>query len=178
MIQVICHRGWWEEISEQNTLVAFQRALDNGLGFELDVRDDRGRLIVSHDPTDHPTLWFDGILRLMEGREEAILVNVKSCGLVPLFSRIKRLKNLIFFDVPEEEEIEYREMGFSVHWRSFCRHHIINAHNDEYCDVFISPEVYGHWGLIDRENLWRFADSWAGGYLVTDIPKIAKEFFK
>jgi glycerophosphoryl diester phosphodiesterase len=48
-MKIIAHRGMWFNKHEQNTLVAFERALENGFGIETDFRDFNGSLVISHD---------------------------------------------------------------------------------------------------------------------------------
>lgn len=110
MVKVIAHRGWWKEPYEQNTLVAFKRAFDAGIGVELDVRDWNGKLVVSHDPpvydNDLPD-YFSFVLELLGDRDNILAVNVKSCGLAPLFARLNAPKNWFFFDLPPHEMKDY-----------------------------------------------------------------------
>jgi glycerophosphoryl diester phosphodiesterase len=49
MLKIISHRGFWITPSEQNTEVAFIRALECGFGIETDIRDVSGDLVISHD---------------------------------------------------------------------------------------------------------------------------------
>lgn len=118
MVKVIAHRGWWKTPEEQNTLVAFRRAFDAGIGVELDVRDvwdeDRGvgYLTVSHDPvvtgeTAAKCIRFQKVLDLLGDRDNILAVNVKSCGLAPLFARLNAPKNWFFFDLPPHETKDY-----------------------------------------------------------------------
>ena len=43
-MKIIAHRGYWLEQSEKNTLVAFERAMKCGYGFETDYRDYCGKI--------------------------------------------------------------------------------------------------------------------------------------
>ena len=48
-MKIIAHRGYWLEQSEKNTLVAFERAIKCGYGFETDYRDYCGKIVIAHD---------------------------------------------------------------------------------------------------------------------------------
>ncbi len=49
---VFAHRGFWNETCPENSLPAFQRAVEHGYGIELDVQETQDRqLVVFHDVT-------------------------------------------------------------------------------------------------------------------------------
>ena len=48
-MKIIAHRGYWLEQSEKNTLIAFERAMKYGYGFETDYRDYCGKIVIAHD---------------------------------------------------------------------------------------------------------------------------------
>ena len=55
MLEIIAHRGLWQDTknpndkSAQNTLKAFERAFESGFGVEMDLRDFAGQIVISHD---------------------------------------------------------------------------------------------------------------------------------
>ncbi len=52
MINIIAHRGLWNEKVKENTIEAFQRAIDEKLDIELDVQLSKDkRVVVYHDET-------------------------------------------------------------------------------------------------------------------------------
>lgn len=173
-VSIICHRGWWSTPAEQNTLAAFARAFDAGLGVELDVRDFDGKLVVSHDPpvaqkyADHGLLWFDEVLDLLAGRDLPLAVNVKSCGLAPLFAKVEpKPPRWFFFDVAPGDEESYPRHKLEL----FVREHWDTANPV----LTISPEIFemdpiGHWTMSRR---WE-----KPVFLITDRPQEAMEFFK
>lgn len=118
MIQVIAHRGVWNELEEKNSLVAFQRAIEMGVGIETDIRDFCGRLVVSHDIPSTSSL--DLIATLNEIAPECILnqlpicLNIKSDGMAYLLEEIlSQYKGLDYyvFDASIPELIKYQKMG-------------------------------------------------------------------
>lgn len=83
---ILAHRGLWRQKAEQNTIVSLCDALDQGFGLETDIRDDRGRLVISHDCPmgDEPDV--DAFLACYRDRRstQMLALNVKSCGLQQL----------------------------------------------------------------------------------------------
>jgi glycerophosphoryl diester phosphodiesterase len=48
-MQILAHRGYWQNRKEQNTKEAFIRAFGMGSGVETDLRDCNGEVVISHD---------------------------------------------------------------------------------------------------------------------------------
>lgn len=200
-VTVVCHRGWWTKPEEQNTLAAFARAFDAGLGVELDVRDHCGKLVVSHDPVADEfalPLEFETVLAELGDRSSTLAVNVKSCGLAPWFARIKpKPKNWFFFDVPVPEMTQYIRLGvpYYVRWspqESPPVGQLLNSATGVWCDhgdcfrgttlspnvitAFVSPEVHGR----ETARPWFWAALAATGMdfaICTDKVTEATEFF-
>lgn len=80
-MQILAHRGMWETAAEQNTLAAFARAFDAGFGIETDVRDCRGRLLISHNPPTGDEPGLEDCLALLRGRSLPLAINIKADGL-------------------------------------------------------------------------------------------------
>ena len=92
-MKIIAHRGMWFSKNEQNTLVAFERALENGFGIETDFRDFNGSLVISHDlPLENALkagFFFDLCNQYSSAGPHAI--NVKSDGLQTLLAQYLQL---------------------------------------------------------------------------------------
>jgi len=87
-VEIISHRGYWLTPEEQNTVAAFQRAIDHGFGIETDVRDFNKSLVISHDsPTDKCDA-FDSLLCIARETEVMLAINVKSDGLSQDISKV------------------------------------------------------------------------------------------
>lgn len=80
-MHILAHRGMWDCPAGQNTVAAFARAFDHGFGIETDVRDCRGRLVISHNPPagNEPSLAES--LALLQGRPLPVALNIKADGL-------------------------------------------------------------------------------------------------
>lgn len=160
MVYVVAHRGWWDVPAQQNTLPAFARAFDAGIGVELDVRDCVGSLVVSHDPPvgDYEVhLGFSDVLRLLGDRDNVLAVNVKSCGLAPWFAKLRAPRNWFFFDLPPYEREQYEKLDLPVKQPTISN------------DVWNHPDC-GQWRILRNRD--------GQSYLVTDRPAEAMEFFK
>lgn len=82
-MRIISHRGYWKEPAEKNTVAAFERSFALGFGTETDVRDLDGTLVISHDPPRAGALTFSEFVRVLDGRDLPLALNVKSDGLAP-----------------------------------------------------------------------------------------------
>lgn len=179
---IICHRGWWTTPTEQNTLAAFARAFDAGLGVELDVRDCDGGLVVSHDPPWikpnllsarykdwKPWVPFADVIDLLGDRPNVLAVNVKSCGLAPLFAKYKAPNNWFFFDAAPGDEEPYRRHNLPLFKRDVWNADPVLLVSWEI--LFPGEDPNPYWTAIREQETKNV-------YLVTDRPAEAMEFFK
>lgn len=80
-MEILSHRGFWLDESERNTPIAFERSFNLGMGTETDLRDHHGEIVISHDmPTGAPQSFAD-VLRIMNGRNLTLALNIKADGL-------------------------------------------------------------------------------------------------
>jgi glycerophosphoryl diester phosphodiesterase len=49
MFRIFAHRGFWKTKDEENSLYAFQRALEGGFDIEADLRFMDGKFVIKHD---------------------------------------------------------------------------------------------------------------------------------
>lgn len=87
-MHILAHRGLWENAAEQNTPEAFARAFDAGFGIETDVRDCRGRFVISHNPPRGIEPDFEDCLALLRGRPLPLAINIKADGLAEELRRV------------------------------------------------------------------------------------------
>ena len=84
-MKIISHRGFWTTSNEKNTVKAFKKSIINSFGFEFDIRDQNGDLVISHDIPFSNCLQLKEILKLVttqEGFEKLPLaINIKADGL-------------------------------------------------------------------------------------------------
>lgn len=155
MIQIISHRGYWNQSCEKNSLESFENALTNGFGIETDLRDFDGNIIISHDmpKKDSSSISIDKLFQLYNNlnSNEILALNIKSDGLSNLINNsIKKynIKNYFFFDMSVPDMLHYKNASLNF----FTRHSDIELEPtfysessgvwlDELCSTWISEEV-------------------------------------
>jgi hypothetical protein len=111
--RIIAHRGWWTEVSEKNSLVALNRAIENGFGVETDFRDYNGKLIISHDPVGWGNEGFidaENWVNTLPDIHGFLALNIKSDGLSPVIENVFHNKNqqrFFVFDMSIPETVKY-----------------------------------------------------------------------
>lgn len=99
---ILSHRGYWKEVAEKNTAVAFKRSFDLGFGTETDIRDSGGRLVISHDIPQGNEMLFDEFLAILKQRSLPLALNIKADGLAPLIKQSMQkhgMNNWFVFDM-------------------------------------------------------------------------------
>ena len=112
MMEIISHRGYWNEVQEKNTKPAFIRSFEKGYGTETDLRDFNGEIVISHDiPNDNAILLSDFFkIYKSSGKSEKLALNIKSDGLQKkLFSELinYQITNYFVFDMSIPDTIGY-----------------------------------------------------------------------
>ena len=78
---ILSHRGFWIKKEEKNTDQAFVRSFENGFGIETDVRDYKGEIVISHDIPNGNEMKLEDLLKIMNGRNLLLALNIKADGL-------------------------------------------------------------------------------------------------
>ncbi len=109
---ILSHRGWWKTAEEKNSRDAFRRSFEHGWGAELDVRDFRGRLVVSHDPPKDDSFPFEDLLKLYRQAacQGTLAINIKSDGLQNLLKAALQqhtIDNYFVFDMSIPDALGY-----------------------------------------------------------------------
>ena len=153
---VYAHRGLWNERYPENSIPAFQRAIANGFGIELDIQLSKdGQIVVFHD---------DSLMRVCGVNKrvcELTLTELKSlrlCGTqetIPTFAEALRLisgKVPLLIEIKGERADDRLCRGASV---------MLDRYNGAFCVQSFSP-------LIIR---WfkKYRPTYARGQLVTKI---------
>ncbi len=118
----MCHRGVWHSKEEKNTLLALKRSLELNYGFESDVRDYCGKLVISHDMADENSPALENVLNLLAETDDryCFAINIKADGLVyPLKELLQHygLKNYFTFDMSLPQMIWYKNAGLKFFTR-------------------------------------------------------------
>jgi len=155
-MQILSHRGYWKTPDEKNSPAAFARSFELGFGTETDLRDARGRLVVSHDPPpderDRPALEaadFFEVYRRMD-RVVPLALNIKSDGLQqflpPLLKRFG-ITGAFVFDMAVPDALGWLRAGVPT----FTRQSELErepAFYDQAAGVWLDA-FYGDWWTAD-----------------------------
>jgi len=122
-MEIISHRGFWTEVREKNSEVAFKRSFENGFGLETDIRDYNGELVISHDIPEAGCLTFQRLLEIYRDLDSKLLLalNIKSDGLqVAIGELLKKynVTNCFVFDMSVPDMLGYLKSQLTV----FSRH--------------------------------------------------------
>lgn len=116
--RILAHRGFWFEPSEKNSVLAFERAFENGFGVETDIRDLDGELVISHDPpiSKNAPLRFSEFLKLYVAANSSawLALNIKADGLsgqVLKELQAYGVKNAFVFDMSVPDMRGYLKAG-------------------------------------------------------------------
>jgi hypothetical protein len=206
-MKIIAHRGMWLNAREKNTLIAFERALENGFAIETDFRDYNGRLVISHDLPQKNSLnaniFFDLCNQYPSVGPHAI--NVKSDGLQNLFAKHLRqwpFERYFIFDMSIPDAIAYLKSGLNTfsrvseyesfnNFNAMTRGVWVDAFEREWYSnkllrkyhlegqsiVIVSPELHGR----DYKPLWTMIRKLnkleINLMLCTDFPIEAQDYF-
>lgn len=207
MIKIIAHRGYWITPEEKNTLAAFERALQNGFGIEVDFRDHDRQLVVSHDIADNSAISAKTFFELCNEYPVDVphALNVKSDGLQNLLAPHLSLwgkSHYFVFDMSVPDSLGYLRLGLNTFTRvseyenyqnfdgrvtgvwldGFATEWYGVSEIKQFLELglsvaIVSPELHGR----DHRSLWEVLKSlYTDGMplmLCTDFPLDAKRYF-
>ena len=116
-IEIIAHRGWWKAENEKNTKTAFERAFDSGFGVETDLRDIKGKIVISHNMPKGNEMSFEDLLKLLDGRALTLALNIKADGMADEIKRLLEKYNVLkyfTFDMSIPEMVYQHKTGLNV----------------------------------------------------------------
>ena len=204
-MQIIAHRGYWKTSDEKNSLVALRRALEDGYGFETDIRDCAGKLLISHNPPKGDEATLDEVLRIYQetGSAAMLALNIKADGLQEILKPMLEkygVKNYFFFDMSVCDTILYVEQQLKFASRSSEFEPYLPFYKDSdvvWVDYFdgrtniadelykyiadgkmpciVSPELHG----LPYEAMWQMLkeNGFTNIMLCTDVPDKAEQYF-
>lgn len=203
-MRVLSHRGWWETLSEKNTVSAFTRSFEAGFGVETDLRDAAGVLLVSHDPPVGGELQFVEFLGLARPNDAPLAINIKSDGLaIQVAEVLKHHANVdaFVFDMSVPDMRSYFAAGVPVFtrvseveqtpvWLNESAGVWLDAFDSEWYSseviqgfvdlgkrvCVVSPELHGRPHRSTWESLLEFRRT-SDVLLCTDYPDDAANFF-
>lgn len=159
---ILAHRGIWKKTSEQNSREAIVRAATNGFSLEIDLRDQLGEIVLSHNPAEGSPLRFEKVLTILSEKSfSGVLgLNVKSDGLVPLVSEYRDLLAAIdyfFFDMSFPESRRYKHAGYPVARRRSEFEHgscdLFRVSRGEVSNVWVDSFETDWWLNLDADDI-------------------------
>ncbi|MDN5554340.1 hypothetical protein [Prevotella sp.] len=203
-MNIIAHRGFWKTDSEKNTLIALQRAIESGFGFETDFRDCGGKILISHNPPKGNELEADKVFEMYNQChcDMTLALNIKADGLQDVMKLLLEkydIKNYFFFDMSVCDTILYTENKLTIATRQSEYEKEYPFYDDSefvWLDYFnkdatlneierhlrrgkkvclVSPDLHKRPYQGQWDTIKRIDDN--NLYLCTDYPDKAKEYF-
>lgn len=121
-MQILAHRGYWNEHTEKNSPKALRTALEKGFGFESDVRDYMGRMVISHNIADASCQEAEEVFKWLREYNDmyCFAINIKADGLKDFLSEYfdkYSITNYFLFDMSIPQMVEFKERGFRFYTR-------------------------------------------------------------
>lgn len=115
-MKVLAHRGLWGGTIESNSLNAIRTALENGFGFESDIRDYQEKLVISHNIADSKSFDAETVFKWLNEFDDKYIfaINIKADGLKELIVEYLNKYNItsyFLFDMSVPQMVEFREIG-------------------------------------------------------------------
>ena len=121
-MKILSHRGQWKIAEEKNSLESFKCSLKNGFGFESDIRDFDGELVISHDIANKNSIRAEKIFQMIAETENkfCFAINIKADGLAEKLKNLLdeyRIENYFVFDMSVPQMIWYKNLGMKFFTR-------------------------------------------------------------
>lgn len=115
-MKILAHRGYWNADIADNSPLALKKALRDGYGFESDVRDHDGKLVISHYVADSGSQELAEVLQWLAECQNQLCfaINIKADGLGEMLRELlreKHIENYFTFDMSIPQMIEYKNLG-------------------------------------------------------------------
>ncbi len=160
MSRILAHRGYWNNNIEKNSLEAIRTALRCGYGFETDLRDFNGEMVISHNIADESCPNAADVFKFLHDYNDryTFAVNIKADGLKDLLKRnIEEygITNYFLFDMSVPQMIEFKECGL----RFFTRQSEVEQYPSMYDDAS-GVWIDGFWSTkwITKELITKHLD--------------------
>jgi glycerophosphoryl diester phosphodiesterase len=128
-MEIIAHRGFWKEENEKNTMAAFKRSAEFGVGTETDFRDYMEKLAVSHNVADASCPMAEDFFALYRGTDKTLALNVKADGIQQLLKELLNkydIQNYFCFDMSIPDTLGYIDSGLKFYVRE-SEYEVINS---------------------------------------------------
>lgn len=154
-MKIIAHRGMWDNITDQNTISSFKKAISFGCGIETDIRSLNGNLIISHSLVSKFIISFDSVLKEIAPnlitKKIPLCINIKEDGLIEMVAKsLAPYPQLDYsvFDASMPELYKYAQNGIPY----LCR---VSDYEDVNKLIFDSSGIWldsldSHWITLDK----------------------------
>ena len=121
-MEIIAHRGFWNEHSPKNSEESFVQAWDNAFGIETDIRDFGDTLVISHDIPNATCMKLSDFFEKYCAYDTltTLALNIKADGLQYLLREsLERyqIENYFVFDMSLPDTLTYRKLGLDFYTR-------------------------------------------------------------
>lgn len=145
-MKILAHRGYWNDNILKNSPEALRTALEKGFGFESDVRDYRGKMVISHNIADETCQNAEEVFEWLHEFQDkyCFAINIKADGLKEILEKYLirySISNYFLFDMSVPQMVEFREMGL----RYFTRQSEVEPNPCMYEDA-AGVWIDGFWG--------------------------------
>ncbi len=117
-MKILAHRGCWNTEIKSNSPQAIRSALERGFGFESDLRDYSGKLVISHDIACELCQKAEEVFQWLEefNDQHCFAINIKADGMKDLLAEgleRHRIKNYFTFDMSVPQMVEFHQRGLT-----------------------------------------------------------------
>ena len=121
-MMILAHRGYWGSDVPNNTPAAIRRALESGFGFESDIRDLNGELVISHNMANETCQKAEEVFSWLAEFDDkyCFAINIKADGLKDKLSELLKkygIHNYFTFDMSVPQMVEYDETDLTYFTR-------------------------------------------------------------
>ena len=146
---ILCHRGFWGRSVPANSLQALKASLESGFGFESDLRDYQGRLVIAHNIAEEISPAAEQVFAYLQEYSDryCFAVNIKADGLKDQLAGLLKkyhIKNYFAFDMSVPQMIEYRDMGITYFTRQ----------SEHECAPVLYADAAGVWIDAFEDDAW------------------------
>ena len=140
-MEILAHRGSWDKPENKNSLSSLEKAFLKNYGIETDIRDYKGRLVISHNIADEESVDLETFLQWYHDNNctQTLALNVKADGIQTLLAELLEkycITNYFLFDMSVPEAVVNRSRNLNY----YTRHSDIEPHcvlYDDACGVWL-----------------------------------------
>jgi len=156
-MNILAHRGIWKSIIDKNNIQSLKKAIEINLGIETDIRDYKGKLVISHNIADENCTLVSELFEVYQNMQSSVqlALNVKADGiqdlLIDLLDKYE-IDNYFLFDMSIPELVVNEKKGLKF----YTRHSDIESEcvlYDKACGVWLDSFYDENWltpEIIDR----------------------------